>query len=98
MTNSMPEFEMETNCFLIIGSNTSEAHPLIASRVMHAQEQRGAKVIVIDPREIQMARLADLYLPFNPGSDVAVFNGLMNIIISEGLEDREYIAYAYRRI
>jgi formate dehydrogenase alpha subunit len=91
MTNSIPEFETDTNCFLIMGSNTSEAHPLIASRVMHAQEQRGAKVIVIDPREIQMARLADLYLPFRPGSDVAVFNGLMNVIISEGMEDKEYI-------
>jgi formate dehydrogenase alpha subunit len=92
MTNSMPEFETDTNCFLIIGSNTSEAHPLVASRIMHAQEQRGAKVIVIDPREIQMARLADLYLAFRPGSDVAVFNGLMNVIISEGLEDKDYIA------
>jgi formate dehydrogenase alpha subunit len=91
MTNSMPEFETDTNCFLIIGSNTSEAHPLIASRVMKAQEQRGAKVIVIDPREIQMARLADLYLPFLPGTDVSVFNGLMNVIIDEGLEDRDYI-------
>ena len=92
MTNSIPEFETDTNCFLIMGSNTSEAHPLIASRIMHAQEQRGAKVIVIDPREIQMARLADLYLSFRPGSDVAVLNGLMNVIISEGLEDKEYIA------
>ena len=87
----MPEFETDTNCFLIMGSNTSEAHPLIASRIMRAQEQRGAKLIVIDPREIQMARLADLYLSFRPGSDVAVFNGLMNVIISEGLEDKEYI-------
>jgi formate dehydrogenase alpha subunit len=87
----MPEFETDTNCFLIVGSNTSEAHPLIGSRVMQAQEERGAKLIVIDPREIQMARLADLYVSFRPGSDVAVFNGLMNVIISEGLEDKEYI-------
>ena len=91
MTNSMPEFETDTNCFLIMGSNTSEAHPLIASRIMQAQEERGTKLIVIDPREIQMARLADLYLPFRPGTDVAVFNGLMNVIISEGMEDKEYI-------
>ena len=56
----MPEFESDTNCFLIMGSNTSEAHPLIASRVMYAQEQRGAKLIVIDPREIQMARMATI--------------------------------------
>jgi formate dehydrogenase alpha subunit len=92
MTNSIPEFETDTRCFLVIGSNTTEAHPLIASRILHAKERRGAKVIVIDPREVQMARLADLHLSFRPGSDVAVLNGLMNVILSEGLEDRAYIA------
>jgi formate dehydrogenase alpha subunit len=92
MTNSQPEFETDTNCFLIIGSNTSEAHPLVASRIMKAREERGAKLVVIDPRETQMARLADLYLRFRPGTDVAVLNGLMNVIISEGLQDQEYIA------
>ncbi len=92
MTNSSPEFETDTACFLIMGSNTSEGHPLIASRIMKAKEARGAKVIVIDPRDIQMAHLADLYLPFRPGTDVAVLNGLMNVIISEGLEDKAYIA------
>jgi len=91
MTNSIPEFETDTNCFLIMGSNTSEGHPLIASRIMKAKE-RGAKIIVIDPRDIQMARLADLYLPFRPGADVAVLNGLMNVIIGEGLEDKPFIA------
>ena len=64
MTNSIPEFETDTNCFLIMGSNTTEAHPLIASRVMKAKE-RGAQVIVIDPRGTQIARLADL-LPALP--------------------------------
>jgi formate dehydrogenase alpha subunit len=91
MTNSIPEFETDTNCFLIMGSNTSEGHPLIASRIMKAKE-RGARIIVIDPRDIQMARLADLYLPFRPGADVAILNGLMNVIISEGLEDKAFIA------
>jgi formate dehydrogenase alpha subunit len=92
MTNSIPEFERDTNCFLIIGSNTSEGHPLIASRIMTAREERKAKLVVIDPRKTQMARLADLHLPFRPGTDVAVLNGLMNVIISEDLEDKEYIA------
>ena len=92
MTNSQPEFETDTNCFLIIGSNTSEGHPLIASRIMKAMEERGAKLVVIDPRKTQMARLADLYLPFRPGTDVAVINGLMHVIISEGLADEGYIA------
>jgi len=92
MTNSQPEFETDTNCFLIIGSNTSEAHPLVASRIMKAREERGARLVVIDPRETQMARLADLYLRFRPGTDVAVINGLMNVIISEGLQDQKYVA------
>ncbi|MBN1887996.1 MAG: formate dehydrogenase subunit alpha [Thermoflexales bacterium] len=91
MTNSIPEFETDSNCFLIMGSNTSEGHPLIASRIMTAKE-RGAKLIVIDPRETQMARLADLYTPFRPGTDVAVLNCLMNVIIAEGLEDKPFVA------
>ncbi len=91
MTNSIPEFESDTACFLIIGSNTSEAHPLIASRILKARE-RGARLIVIDPRETQMARLADLYLAQRPGSDVAVLNGLMQVILEEELWDKEYVA------
>ena len=90
MTNSIPEFSAETQCFLITGSNTSEAHPLVASHVLEAKE-RGAKIIVIDPREVQIGRLADLYLRFRPGTDVAWINGVMNVIISEGLEDRTFI-------
>ncbi len=95
MTNSVPEFGTHTECFLITGSNTTEAHPLVASHVMEAKERadqsRRAKIIVIDPRETQIARLADMYLPFRPGTDVAWINGLMNVIISEGLEDKAFV-------
>ena len=91
MTNSIPEFETDTNCFLIIGSNTSEGHPLIATRILKAQK-RGAKIIVLDPRKNQIGQWADLYFSFRPGSDVAVFNGIMNVIISEGLADEAFIA------
>ena len=90
MTNSVPEFSAHTQCFLITGSNTSEAHPLVASHVFEAKE-RGAKIIVIDPREIQVGRMADLYLRPRPGTDVAWLNGLMHIIIEEGLEDADFI-------
>jgi formate dehydrogenase major subunit len=89
MTNSIPEFE-ETDCFLITGSNTTEGHPLIATWVMRAQK-RGAKVIVVDPRKTQIARLADLYLCQRPGSDVAWLNGMMRAIIEEGLYDKEFV-------
>jgi formate dehydrogenase alpha subunit len=91
MTNSIPEFETDTNCFLIIGSNTSEGHPLIATRVLKARK-RGAKVIVLDPRKNQIGHWADIYYSFRSGSDVAIFNGLMNVIISEGLHDEAFIA------
>jgi formate dehydrogenase alpha subunit len=90
MTNSVPEFEEFTDCFLIIGSNTTEAHPLIATRVMRAQK-RGAKVIVADPRDIQIAKLADLHLQHRPGTDVALLNGLMHVIIEEGLHDWAFV-------
>jgi predicted molibdopterin-dependent oxidoreductase YjgC len=70
MTNSVPEFETDTDCFLITGSNTTEAHPLIATRVMRAQK-RGAKIIVVDPRDIQIAKIADLHLQQRAGTDVA---------------------------
>jgi len=90
MTNSTPEFSQYTRCFLITGSNTTEAHPLIASHIMEAKE-RGAKIIVIDPREVQIGRLADLYLRPRPGTDVAWLNGLMHVIVSEELADQEFI-------
>jgi formate dehydrogenase alpha subunit len=91
MTNSIPEFETDTKCFLIIGSNTSEGHPLIATRILKGQS-RGAKVIVLDPRQNQIGRWADLFVHFRPGTDVALFNGLMNVIVAEGLADEPYIA------
>jgi len=90
MTNSSPDLE-EAACFLITGSNTTEAHPLIAMRVMRAQ-RRGAKVIVVDPRGIQIARLADIHLRQRPGTDVAWMNGMMHVIIREGLYDREFVS------
>jgi len=90
MTNSVPEFSEHTQCFLVTGSNTTEAHPLVASHVMEAKE-RGARIIVVDPRETQIGRLADLYLRFRPGADVAWINGVMNVIISEGLADEGFI-------
>jgi formate dehydrogenase alpha subunit len=90
MTNSIPEFGTDTNCFFIIGSNTSEAHPLMASHILKGQG-RGAKVIVVDPRKTQIGRWADIYCSLRPGTDVAFLNGLIHIIISEGLHDKAFI-------
>ncbi len=91
MTNSIPDLE-QSDCLLVVGSNTTEQHPIIGSRLLRAHEKRGSKLIVADPRRIQMALFADLWLRQRPGSDVAWLNGLMNIIIQEGLADEEFIA------
>ncbi len=90
MTNSTPEFD-NCDCILITGSNTIEQHPLIGGRMLRAKDS-GAKIIVVDPRAIPMAKLADMHLRFRPGTDVAWINGFMNVILSNNLEDKEFIA------
>jgi len=89
MTNAIPELE-DADCILITGSNTTEAHPLIASRILKAKE-KGAKLIVIDPRRTQIARYADIFVRQRLGTDVAWINGLMHIILKEGWEDKQFI-------
>jgi len=89
MTNSITEFD-DADMFLVIGSNTTAQHPMIGMRIINAKE-RGAKLLLIDPREIQLAGFADLHLRQNIGTDVAVLNGLMNIIIEEDLYDKEFV-------
>jgi len=89
MTNSLPELT-EAQCIFIIGSNTTENHPIAAKWIFRARAG-GAKLIVADPRHIQMAELADIAIQHNLGTDVALINGLMHIIIKEGWHDQEYI-------
>jgi formate dehydrogenase alpha subunit len=89
MTNSINEFD-DADMFLVTGSNTTAQHPLIGSRIINAKE-RGAKLLLIDPREIQLAGFADLHLKQNIGTDVAVLNCLMNVIIEEDLYDKEFV-------
>jgi formate dehydrogenase major subunit len=90
MTNSIEEIEF-TDVILATGTNTTENHPVISSRIKRAVRQRGAKLIVIDPREIDLVKYATLWLRQKPGADVAVFNGLMNVIIEEGIFAKEYV-------
>jgi formate dehydrogenase major subunit len=89
MTNSIPEIE-ESKCIFIIGSNTSVAHPLVAYRVYRAKA-RGAKIIVADPRRIHIAAIADLHVSQNLGSDVALINGMMHVILAKNLHDKKFI-------
>jgi len=91
MTNSIEELEY-TDVILAIGTNTTENHPVIGMKVKRAVRQHGTKLIVIDPREIDLVKYADIWLRQKPGTDVAVLNGLMNIIIVEDLYAKEYVA------
>lgn len=90
MTNSIEEIEY-TDAILAIGTNTTENHPVIGSGVKRAVRRRGAKLIVIDPRKIGLVDYADIWLRPRPGTNVAVLNGLMNVIIEEGLYAKEYV-------
>jgi formate dehydrogenase major subunit len=89
MTNSIPELA-DAKCIFIIGSNTSENHPIAAKWIFRGQE-KGAKTIVVDPRFTQIAFLADIAVQHRLGSDVALINGLMHIIIKEGWHDKAYV-------
>jgi formate dehydrogenase alpha subunit len=89
MTNSIPDIA-EADCLFIIGSNTPEQHPLIARRIEIAKE-RGAKIVVADPRIIPLACIADVYLRQRPGSDAALINGMMKVIVDHDLQDKKFI-------
>ena len=89
MTNSINGIE-KSNCIFIIGSNTTANHPLISRRIMRAKE-KGARLIVADPRGIQLSQFADIAIRHQLGSDVALLNGMMHIIIENGWNDTTYI-------
>jgi len=89
MTNSIDEIK-DAACVFSIGSNVCEAHPVIGWRVRTAKD-KGAKIIVCDPRKVDMAKFADIHIQHYPGTDIELLNCLMNVIISEGLEDKQYI-------
>lgn len=89
MTNSIDEIEY-AKCILAIGTNTTKAHPVIGIKVKQAA-RNGTKLIVANPREIELVNDADLWLKHNPGSDVALLMGMMRVIVDEGLLDEAFI-------
>jgi formate dehydrogenase alpha subunit len=91
MQTSQPEIEL-ADCIFLAGVNLRETFPLIARRVLRAKA-RGAKVIYTDPRKTTTARhLADIHLQLRSGTDAALINAMMSVILAEGLEDKEFIA------
>ncbi len=89
MTNSIEEIE-GADCIFIIGSNTTVAHPLISPRIFEALE-KGAKLIVADPRRIQLAAMADVHARQQLGTDVALINGMMHVIHKNGWHDEAFV-------
>ena len=89
MTNSIPEIR-DTDLLFVIGSNTTEAHPIIGMEMKRAMG-RGAKLIVADPRKIWLAEAADIHLQLKPGTDVWLLNALAHVIVEENLVDPDFV-------
>jgi formate dehydrogenase major subunit len=89
MTNSFAELE-NAKCIMVIGSNTTVAHPVASMRLMRAISN-GAKLIVADPRKTQIAQLAHLHVQHNLGTDVALINGMMHVIHKNGWHNQEFV-------
>ncbi|MDH5491304.1 MAG: formate dehydrogenase subunit alpha, partial [Myxococcales bacterium] len=89
-TNSFEDIE-HTDCVIVIGANPTEAHPVYGARIKQAV-LGGAKLISIDPRHTELAKLADVHLALSPGSNVAVVNALQHVIAKEGWIDEAFIA------
>jgi len=90
-SGSMREVEHAADVIFIAGANTTESHPVFGAAIKRAHE-RGATLIVADPRRTELAARADVHLQMQPGTDVALFNAMLNHILAQGLEDREFTA------
>jgi formate dehydrogenase alpha subunit len=90
MSNSISDFT-EADLLFIIGSNTTECHPIIARYVRQSVKSGKTKLIVADPRTILLAEMADIHIKHQPGTDVALLNAMMHVILKEGLENKEFI-------
>jgi formate dehydrogenase alpha subunit len=91
MTNNIEDFG-NSRCVLAVGTNTAEAHPVLAMKIRQTVRKNGAKLIVINPMEVDFVRDADLWLRPHYGTDVALLMGLCRIILDEGLHDEAFIA------
>ena len=90
MTNSFADFE-KARMILAIGTNMTEAHPVAATFVKNAV-MNGAELYVVDPRRVELADFAAQHLQIKVGSDIALINGLMNVLITEDLYDKDYVS------
>ena len=89
-TNSFQDVHV-SDVLMVVGANPTEAHPVYGARIKQAV-LKGARLIVLDPRNIALAALADVHLPLRPGSNVAVINAMQHVLIAEDLIDHQFIA------
>ena len=89
MSNSIAELE-DAPLILAVGTNTTETHPVISIRVKRAVA-RGAKLIVVDPRKIELTGFAHRWLRLKVGTDIALFNAMAHVIIQESLYDQTFV-------
>ncbi|MBI3168925.1 MAG: formate dehydrogenase subunit alpha [Chloroflexi bacterium] len=82
---------VQNDVFIVTGSNTSENHPIIALQMKDAVQKHGAKMIVIDPRRIDLVDMAELWLPLKPGTNVPVFTAMAYVIVEENLVNHDFI-------
>lgn len=90
MTNTIEDITRDCDAILLVGSNAEEAHPVLGMQ-LRAAVRRGAKLIVVDPRDIDLAKQADIHLKLRPGTNVAFANGMLHVIFEENLQDEAFI-------
>ncbi|MBI5954030.1 MAG: formate dehydrogenase subunit alpha [Chloroflexi bacterium] len=82
---------LQNDVFIVTGSNTSENHPIIALQMKEAVRKHGARMIVIDPRRIELVDFAEMWLPLKPGTNVPVFSAMAHVIVRENLVNWEFV-------
>src|SRR5919106_2172111 len=90
-SGSMREIEEATDVIFIAGANTTESHPVFGAAIKRAHE-RGATLVVADPRRTELATRADIHLRMQPGTDVALYGAMLHHILARGLENKVFIA------
>jgi formate dehydrogenase alpha subunit len=90
MSNTAAEV-IQTDCFIVTGSNTTDNHPIIALQMKAAIEKHDSRLIVIDPRRIELCDYAALWLPLRPGTNVPVFSAMAHVIVNENLVNHDFI-------
>src|SRR5512144_367164 len=90
MTNSIADSHL-ADVLLVTGSNTTVAHPVISLEMKKAVRLRGSKLILIDPREIELSNFAAIHLRPRSGTDVALLNAMAHVIIEQGLVNKEFV-------